>query len=374
MPVKIGLITTLNKNIGDDFIREGLCSMLRDVLKGHEIQFVPVNKHQPLTVYPDWHPAHLARITSHLFRGSYAAGRLIERYASKLRLSAFDTCDIVVQCGAPVLWPGCHRCAWAEPLWHHVIGRLYQRVSVLNLAAGSCYPWEEQPIGISNADDAEYLQAILRYCRLTTVRDPLAQCLCASLGAEAPLIPCTAFLAAGDQVSEAQNDGVILINYMFGGGHYQFNQGISASAWRKTVQALIGRLRRRHKLVFLCHNEAEYQLAWNLDSTLLRLWPKTPQEYLDFVSKARVALCNRMHASVMLAGLGIPSIAVGTDTRLLMVKPLGLPYLFVKEADADQLEDKLEDLLTHYHWERLRLLELKADTLSRYVEAIRDAI
>jgi hypothetical protein len=32
--MKIGLITTLHKNIGDDFIREGICCVLKEVFKG----------------------------------------------------------------------------------------------------------------------------------------------------------------------------------------------------------------------------------------------------------------------------------------------------------------------------------------------------
>ena len=372
--MRVGLITTINTNIGDDFIREGICLVLREIFKAYEIEFVAVNKHQPLTVYPDLHPIHLAKITYYLPRGRFRASRVIERFASKLRLSHFDTCDLIVQCGAPVLWPGCHRCEWAEPLWHQVIGRLYQRIPVLNLAAGACYPWEQQPVQITDQDEVQYLQAILRYCCLTTVRDKLAQRLCASLGTKTPLIPCSAFLAATDCAVAKQESGVILINYMTGGGHYEWAQGINELTWRETVKTLIGRLRTHHRLAFLCHNEAEYQLARDLDPTLHRIWPKTPQEYFDQVFEAKVALCNRMHASVVLAGLGIPSVTVCTDTRLLMVETLGLPCFYVKEADADRLEDELENLLAHHHWERERLLELKKQTWKRYVEAIGDAI
>jgi len=370
----IGLITTLNTNIGDDLIREGICLVLREVFKGQEIEFVPVNKHQPLTVYPDWHPIQFAKITRYLPRGRSLAGRLIELLASVLRLSRFDTCDLVVQCGAPVLWPGCHRCEWVEPLWHHVVGRLSQRIPVLNLAAGSCYPWERQPTQITDPKDAQYLQAILDYCRLTTVRDSLAQYLCASLGTQTPLIPCSAFLSAGDHVGSMQDNGVVLINYMSGGGHYEWNQGIDPSAWRETVNTLIGRLQTRHRLAFLCHNEAEYDLARGLDPTLSRLWPKTRQEYFALVSGAKVALCNRMHASIGLASLGIPSIAVGTDTRLLMVDAIGLPCLYVKEASVDQLEAWIEYLLAHRWQEQERLFALQSEIRNEYIKIVANAI
>lgn len=368
--MRVGMITTLNTNIGDDFIREGICLVLQEVFKGHEIEFVLVNKHQPLMVYPGWHPVHLAKITCYLPRGRTRARRLIERCASKLRLSYFDKCDFIVQCGAPVFWRGCHRCEWAEPLWHSVVGRLSQHIPVLNLAAGSCYPWEHQPAGVDDPDDAKYLRAILGYCRITTVRDTLAQGLCASVGTQTPLIPCSAFLAAGNNISTGNDDGIVLINYMSGGGHYDWDQGIDASLWRETVKSLIGRLQRRHKLAFLCHNETEYKLARELDSTLPCLWPKNTQENFAMVSKAKVALCNRMHASIGLAGLGIPSIAVCTDTRLLMVDAIGLPCFYVKEASVDQLEDGLEDLLSHRSQEEERLLALRGKTWDQYVRVV----
>jgi polysaccharide pyruvyl transferase WcaK-like protein len=372
--MRIGLITTLNTNIGDDFIREGICLVLREVFNDHHLEFVAVNKHDPLMVYPRWHPIHSAKLTRHLPRGRSLAFSLIERYASKLRLSYFDRCDLIVQCGAPVLWPGCHRCEWSEPLWHHIIGRLSRRVPVLNLAAGSCYPWERQPTNITDGEDAEYLRAILGYCDLTTVRDNLAQRLCVSLGAQAPLLPCSAFLAGLGHGGATRPNGMVLINYMSGGGHYEWDQGIDPSAWRATVTALIARLRTRHKLAFLCHNEAEYGLARELDAALPCLFPKTPQEYFSVVAEAKAALCNRMHASIGLAGLGVPSVAVCTDTRLLMVDTIGLPCVYVKEAEVNMLEQEIEKLLAQRVEESERLLALRSETFTRYVKIVSDAI
>lgn len=376
--VRIGLITTLNTNIGDNLIREGICHVLEHIFKDREIELVVINKHKPFTVYPKWHPLRWMQASVQILpRGRVRAQRFIQipdRLLFRLGFTYFDNCDLIVQCGAPVLWPGCHQCEWAEPLWHHVVGKLSQRIPVLNLAAGSCYPWEQQPTCVEDPNDAQYLRAILGYCRLTTVRDTLAQRLCASLSTQTPLIPCSAFLAARGHVGSGQDNGVVLINYMSGGGHYDWKQGIDASVWRETVKTLISRLQTRHRLVFLCHNEAEYDLARNLYPTLPRLWPNTPQEYFNLVSEAKVALCNRMHASVVLASLGIPSIAVGTDSRLLMVDTIGLPSLYVKEANVDQLEDGLESLIMHRHREQEHLLALRAETWNRYIKVVTDAI
>jgi len=374
--MRIGLITTLNTNIGDDLIRKGICMLLEEVFKGHKIEFISINKHQPLTIYPDWHPVHLVKIANYLPRGRSRASSIIEGFTSKLGLSHFDNCDLIVQCGAPVLWPNCHRSEWAVPLWHHVVGRLSHRIPVLNLAAGSAYPWERQPIYITDPKDSEFLQAILGYCRLTTVRDSLSQRLCSSLGTETPLLPCSAFLSAGEYINKIQkkDDGAILINYMHGGGHYGWDQRIDPSAWEETVKILIGRLKARHRLAFLCHNEVEYNSSQNLNQTLSCLWPKTPEEYFSVVAEAKGAICNRMHASVALAGLGIPSIAVCTDTRLMMVETIGLPCFFVKDITADTLEDQIEDLLISRYQEHVRLLTLRSVTWSKYISYISESL
>ena len=371
MRKRIGLITTINTNIGDDLIREGIYLVLRQVFKGQEVEFILINKHRPMTIYPAWHPS---RWTEILPRGKRQAARLTGKLLYRFGFSYFDSCDLIVQCGAPVLWPGCHRAEWAVPLWRQVVGRLSKRIPVLNLAAGSAYPWENQPTRIIDPKDARYLRAILGYCRLTTVRDALAQRLCTSLGTETPLLPCSGFLAGKDYTNKGRGDGVVLINYMSGGGHYEWGQGIDPSAWQKTVKTLINRLHKRHRLAFLCHNKTEYDLAHDLDSTLPRLWPKTPHEYFSLVSEAKVALCNRMHASVGLASLGVPSIAVGTDTRLLMVDALKLPCVYVKEANVGQLEDQLEDLVKNRSQERERLLALQSETWDRYIQVVNEAI
>lgn len=372
--MKIGLITTIDTNIGDDFIREGICRVLAEVFKGQKIEFVSVNKHKPYTVYPAWHPIHLGDIADRLPVGRNFVRQSADYLFSKMGFSRFDDCDLIVQCGAPVFWPNCHANEWAKPVWHEVVGRLYKRIPVLNLAAGSCYPWERQPATINDSNDARYLKAILSYCRLTTVRDTLSVILCESLGTQVPLIPCSASLASGTLRGGVKSDGIVLINYMSGGGHYDWEQGIDPSIWHQTIKALIARLRKGHKVAFLCHNETEYNLAHELDPAIHRFFPKTQEEYFTVVSDAKAAVCNRMHASVGMAGMGIPSVAVGTDTRLLMVKALGLPSFYVKEASIERLEEGVENLIVNGRREQERLFSLREDTWNRYIKVVSDVI
>ena len=369
---RVGLITTLNTNIGDDFIREGLCLVLAEVFKGQKLEFVMVNKHQPFMVYPRWHPIHLSQ---RLPRGKNRVGRFIARFLYRFGSTLFDSCDIIVQCGTPVVWPGCSRCEWAEPLWHQVVGRLSRKgVPVLNLGAGSCYPWERQPQQVNDERDALYLRRILGYCRVTTVRDRLAQHLFEGLGYSCPFIPCPALFAGRPFANRSTNGEFVVINYMEKGGHYDWGQGIDTMVWENTIKAVISEISKHHQVLFLCHSQKEYELALALDPTIPRFLPKDSQEYFSMLCRAKVGLCNRLHAAIALAGIGIPSVAVGTDTRLLMVEAVGLPYLYVKEATAETLLDVLHDLLINWERERERLLMLSEQTWDQYVEVVQKAL
>jgi polysaccharide pyruvyl transferase WcaK-like protein len=362
--MKIGLISTIDTNIGDDFIREGIVRALK-LAFGPRLQFTIINKHDPQTFYPyiSW--------TRYLPDGRTRAREFLMRRARKNRVSRFDNCDLIVQCGAPVLWHTCGTTTeWRDELWYTIVDKLHASIPVINLAAGSCYPWERQPTTVELPADEAFLRRIHGYCRVTTVRDHLALQLLNSLGLDAQFIPCSASLAPADPAPRGNDDGPILINYMAGGGHFDWDQEVNKARWEGIIRELIDRLSRRHRVALLCHDRKEYDLAGALNPSLERIWPKDPAEYGRLVANAKTAVCNRMHASVFMSGLGIPSVAVCTDTRLIMVQEFGLPGLYVKDVDVDRLEDQVERFVRTRSEERERLLSLKKSTLNSYVTAI----
>lgn len=370
MNKKVGFITTIDTNIGDDFIRQGIINALRYSFPHTEFEFLLVNKHHPYTSYSSWHPMyHLPRLAQ--LKGGRHVQRIIKKVAGGWG-SKFDDCDVIIQSGAPVLWPNCHRNEWNIPIWQDIVGRLHKQIPVLNLAAGSCYPMEAIPEKVTNEKDAAYLQSIFNYCKLTTVRDPLAERLFASLGCSpSPLLPCSAFLVSPHYPQSNENDKYILINYMEGGGHFDWSQEIDKKEWEHTVLEVIKALKKDHKIAFLCHNEKEQLLAKQLAPELESFFPKTVAEYLDVIGNAKAALNNRMHASVAMGSIGVPSIAVCTDTRLLMVKNVGLSIFYVKEATSDAILHQINKYLQDGEEERNRLFELKRKTFSDYAALLK---
>lgn len=358
--MRIGLISTIDTNIGDDFIREGIVRVLDSVF-GPRVKYVVINKHDPETYYP------LVKLTRYLPDGRTRSRNWLMRRGRRKGISRFDDCDLIVQCGAPVYWEGCGTTTqWRDELWYGIIDRLHERIPILNLAAGSCYPLERLPSFPINETDADYIRRIHGYCKATAVRDPLALRILESLGLDGELIPCSACLAPPEPSSIPPGDGLILINYMEGGGHYDWNQGIDKARWESEARSMIDRLRGRHRLAFICHDEKEEAIAAQLDGSLPRFRPRTPREYQEVVRQAKLGICCRLHAAVYLAGFGVPAVALGTDTRLHMVKEFGLPCMYVKEATAEALEGHAEGLLKNRHEEWQRLTALRRQAFDRY--------
>ncbi len=369
--MKIGLITTLDTNIGDDFIRLGICRILSSLFKDRDLQFLAINKHHPWTVYPRTHPMALCGLIHALPCRQWRLQRLLQSVASSVGHSRFDDCDMVVQCGAPVLWPGCHNTPWRLLLWDTVIRRISARIPILNLAAGACFPLEFTSDEFAGTPDANYATAIFDYCRLTTARDRLAHQLWASVKRNAPLLPCSAFLAADKPKGPGSDSGPVLINVMPQAGHpYAWNTPLSHDAWLNVIGAVIKALSQRHRVVMLCHDATEYETAQEVAPGMPRVWPKHAREYFELTAGAKAAICNRMHASVGLAGMGVPSVSVCGDSRLLMADALELPTFSPYTITADILEAAIEHEITERAKTYNRLIGRQQQVLEEYSAAI----
>ncbi len=264
--MKVGLITTLSTNVGDDFIRVGIIHALKQTFPDRQFEFVIINKHEPATIYPGRHPIGWARLFPTHFTRS-AATEILSQLFYRFGGSLFDDCDVIVQCGAPVFFNKCWFTEWSNPIWRHVVGRLAGQATVLDLAAGSCYPWEQLPERISDSREQRFIKDILGYCRMTTVRDKLAEQIIAPLAGAAAYqrIPCSAFLAPLAYLPPPndlnEDKKYIMINYMSGAGHYDYGLNIDHGKWESTIVRLVLKLQQHHQVAFICQKDAEEKKA-----------------------------------------------------------------------------------------------------------------
>lgn len=377
MPVRIGqvrrvgLLTTLDTNIGDDFIREGLLGVIHSFPRRSPLETVAVNKHRPESIYPPWHPmrAAVAAIPKLPF-GRIKSRALARRLIQRLGPTRFENCDLLIQCGTPILWIQCHRSEWAEPVWRDVLARLSVKIPLLNLGGGSCYPWEHQPETLLGNQDEEFARLMLAAATLTTVRDPLAAKLLGSLGAVPEVIACPALLAGQVFAKPTQPSRRVLVNYMPGGAHTMWGQPIDPKAWQETMREVVQALRRDWEVTLLAHSEGELAEAARLWPDLPRIHPLSPREYFAAGREAAFGIFNRLHAGVALGGLGVPSVCIGTDTRLLMVKTVGLPIHYAGRVRAADILADAARLAAERVTESQRLLALRERTFSRYREVL----
>lgn len=336
--------------------------------------WIVINKHEPHTVYPRWHPMRLV-----CKRGSHRPPWLepllgrAERRIAKGGHSLFDSCDLVIQCGTPILWEGCRNSEWATLIWRDVLARLAEGGKpILNLGGGACYPVERCPETLMGHPDETFIRLMLRTASATTVRDRIAKKLLNSLGYSTSHLCCPAILAAQTFVTPSEPTRRVLINYMRGGGHYDWDQTIDANAWEETMCIVVTTLRSQGwDPLVIAHNHTELTHASTLWPELPRVLPANSREYFTIARDAAFGVFNRLHACVAVAGLGVPSIAIGTDTRNQMVETLGLKVFYVKDATAVRVLAAIEELVHKREIESRRLLALHNTMLSHHIELLR---
>ena len=377
----IALLSNRTGNIGHIFMAFGMEEIAREAF-GPDVAITHYEQHCFFDIYPFWHPLRLTHLVRHGWLKSLREMLSTEKACRYFwpRAHAISRHHLAVACGGPSASP----CVSASPemklMFLHQMGAFpFHGVPALNIGVGSgAFPIEQLPgkeYPCFTAGDTSYFARMFAVTAQTTARDPFAQKLFAELGHDVPLIPCAA-IAVGryfqkNEAVSAPGAKYIFINFQKYGANEDWGQKVDPEAWQATVRNLIGRLRPRHEVAFLCHNKLERILAEKVDATVPRFFPQTPEEYGQVIRQAKAGLVSRIHAAIPLAGIGIPSIVIGTDTRLGSVEQIGLQTHYVKNATADVLEAGLEQLLSRSEEEKNRLLAVRDATIRQYAAILR---
>ncbi|MEW8050087.1 MAG: putative PEP-binding protein [Candidatus Thiodiazotropha sp.] len=249
--------------------------------------------------------------------------------------------DIIVIAGGPIIWPYVEHSDWAPILLDSVTRAEQEGRIIVGLALGSCYPLT---IGTNPCryEENEFLQKLLQQCSIVTTRDVLAHDILSNLDIENKLLPCLAFCSNVSIYNEPKQR--LLVNYMRGAGHHDYNSNVKAKQWDRTMFDFVKHAQSRWQASFLCHTPAEYELASLVDETLERILITDEYMYSPSLT-ALTAVNNRIHATIGLAALGIPSVTVGTESRLMSVDLLNLPTLHVNECTVNKLLSAVETLI-----------------------------
>ena len=351
---KIVFMTSLGVNVGDEFIREGICSFLDEI-------------------FENWEPFYVNKVDLSSLR------QPLEDEVAVLE-DKFRDADIIIQAGAPVYWKigenTSYNVEWAEELWQKRIFQLGPEKPILNIAAGACQPYPDfAKTFLSDPACVQFAKDVSSACRWTSVRDPLASQILYALGLEHDVLPCAAFHASRRLKPMNDYGDTLGVNLMPFSGHYKLKEDIDEKAWTMTVGAFLSDLRERHSLLFIAHDPSEKEFMEHyLASGEAIFYSPRWRDYLPVYGKCTAVIASRVHGAICAAGFGRPAVIVGNDTRLLIGDYVGIPSIYVSKAKSDDIVDLLEAGIATQRTERDRLFTLREESADRYRNAILEGL
>lgn len=359
-PVRIGFLTTIDTNVGDDFIREGVRAIL-DACQEPYWSFY-VNKSSAKSLYEpcDDEPFCLA--------------------------NKYWQADLFIQSGAPMYWHLLNgqstsvTSEWYDWFWRDCVfsnDDKNSHPSFINLGAGSCQPWgDEGGSFINDQDCVTYAKEIATRSNLTVVRDPVAAIMLRYLGIHYYALPCPAFLAACRHKFERKlSSDIIGLNLMSIGSHYDLTNDFDVSAWQKDCTALVNGLRQVGQIVFICHDEHEVAYVRKFAQKNERVFISTSfRDYFDIYAICSIVIANRVHGAVCAAGFGVPAIIMGNDTRALIGDYINIKQFQSGKLTANEVLAEAVKLLRYRNVVSKKLVKLRNKTLKKYISLIKPII
>ncbi|WP_152415473.1 hypothetical protein [Caenispirillum salinarum] len=346
---------------------------------GEDVRIAHFEQHHPFSVYPEGHWTRWIDKLRHdrlmWLRRRLAREDVYQKMWAQTQPLEFD---LAVACGGPNLVSGAAATPQMRLLMHHFNGAFaFRGTPVLDAAVGSGFPLERIPERLSPEDEAFY-KTSTGITRAITVREHDACRLYGTIGVEAPVIPCIAigsgrffqrFRDEADRSGTPRDERPIIINFQAKGSNTDWDQGVDPAAWMDLVRGVVADLRADGQRVeLLCHSLYERKLARQLAPDLPIHFPQTEEEYGHIIANAKVGFVSRIHAGVALAGIGVPSLVVGNDTRIGTTAEMGLPSYFTKKLDRDTVVAEIRRLVSSADAERERLLALRESVIKRYAE------
>ena len=362
--MKIAIITTVNHNVGDDFVREGIKYLIRKAYPNKDIEFQNIHKHSPITTKYGFENFRYLRLSSRLDKvlpKKWFKDRLLEA-------------DLVIQSGAPVYWchsnTHCYNNEWYKPLikdrWLQ-----YNKVPLLNLAAGTCQTYFSDGLDFCDKCNS-YIKEFYNNSTLTTVRDKLAQIVFNRIGLDVSVIPCSSIFAIDEHSIHNQGEEYVVVNYMTGGGHYTFGQNINFDKYQQEFTKFYFELKEKENVIISCHNQKEVDEALEFDSKANIFYQKDDYiSYIKFYSKAKFGIMNRVHGAFMMASFGKPSIIIGNDSRARMGKEIGLKSYFVNEINYNILIQEYKFLNNGANNYKEKINNIKDKAFNDYLELLK---
>lgn len=380
--MRVTAITTVRHNVGDDFVREGLLYLLRQVVPIERLALV--HKHLPITARPEWDWFYAGGLAAKFDRLPRLSALAVTRRLDRLLPLRESTdkilnTDLLFQSGAPIYWlhgpNSCDRNEWYDPLIRRRWTRRRQEIKFLNLAGGACQEYDSDGSEFAGAKPTlDYIREFYDACVLTTLRDPLAARILERAGRAAPVLPCSSIFARFSLNLRPLPPEYIALNYMPSGGHYTFGALSPAKIWEEAFVRFVQGLPAAGEYRLVCHNRAELQAAQTLFPRIKTFFSEKYSDYLEFFARARFGILNRVHAAFALASFGRPSFVVGNDSRARMSELIGLSCERVDRVTTERLHVEFQRLAQSWESYAPQMEVIQKNSERSYVELLRKAL
>jgi len=350
--MKIGFLTTLGVNVGDEFIRNGIRAVLDEI--GRPYTPLYVNKHDSHSLSS---PAEDEDC------------RVADKYAD---------CDVFIQSGAPVYWNLQDGAKSTTSAWHQWawVGRILKNKKpvFLNLGAGSCQTWGQgADVFLSSPECVQFAKDAHARSAITVVRDPVAHDILSKLSLDHHSLPCPAFLCAVRHGKVQTRPGLIGVNFMPRGAHNDIEGNFPHGDWPRQVTEILTGLRKMGRVVFIAHDREEF----DFQSAFLQpgeriFFSKGWRDYLDLYGACSLVVANRVHGAVTAAGFGVPSVILGNDTRAQIGDFIDIPRCRAAFTRPRDILDCAASINSSS--ERIRLLELSVNVSAAYYKLLQPTI
>lgn len=217
-------------------------------------------------------------------------------------------------------------------------------IPVLNLSVGSCYPYLDSTNKFKK-NEKKIFSKWIESADFTCVRDLTAKRIYNELGFNLDLVPCTVLLALDQRKShELSKKPRIIINFMekwpLSEEVMTFKVDPEIKIWIESVEKLISKYKNNYKFTFVCHSKNEMDIAKKRFPNFKRIFPKTKNDYVKLTYDTAACIAGRIHCAIPLASAGIPSMVIGTDTRMNTAKAIGINCFDIKNITAKKLENE----------------------------------
>ena len=274
-----------------------------------------------------------------------------------------DESDLVVVCGSPIFYEDCYRMKWQSKILEYS-ERSGKRI--LLFAVGSNFRCSVDGIvePPDTGKDNRYAEFASRYSKVILgdfiVRDRYSSDFIKSMGFHnVRQVVCPSFFASNGKIIQSDRDLIFII-----WGDTYWNCTEPSQKILKVceeVQRVFQAKFNNKKVVWVCHDFRSYtRLAKHVARRDI-LFSSNYMDFFKYYSRCYFAFSVKVHGSMLLASMGVPSVLLQLDSRAVVIEALEEDYATLsppldrlidmcdeKVKNADQYRDKISSLKSKY--------------------------